>query len=124
MGDGCNGGDISSPWDFIKKGVVTGGQYKGTGPFGAGLCSDFSMPHCHHHGPQGHDPSPAEGAPGCPHQTSATCPTKCDSSAQAPHDRRGGRWARRAHRWLGSGEWPEVLEGCELLEPALGGERL
>merc|ERR1712224_446535 len=86
MGDGCNGGDISSPWDFIKKGVVTGGQYKGTGPFGAGLCSDFSMGHCHHHGPQGDDPFPAEGAPGCPHQTSATCPTKCDSSAQAPHD--------------------------------------
>merc|ERR1719277_2899193 len=31
--DGCNGGDITSPWDHIQQGgVVTGGQYKGSGP--------------------------------------------------------------------------------------------
>merc|ERR1712232_1362785 len=42
--DGCNGGDITSPWKFIQEGVVTGGQYNGTGPFGAGFCSDFSLP--------------------------------------------------------------------------------
>merc|ERR1719329_2026193 len=27
--NGCGGGDIVSPWEFIKKGAVTGGQYKG-----------------------------------------------------------------------------------------------
>ena len=37
------------------------------------------MPHCHHHGPQGADPFPAEGTTGCPKVTeSPTCPTKCD----------------------------------------------
>lgn len=84
--DGCSGGDITSPWDFVQAGVVTGGQYKGTGPFGAGLCSDFSLPHCHHHGPQGSDPYPAEGTPGCPSQSSPQCPSTCDSTAVAPHN--------------------------------------
>ena len=47
------GGQIDEPWDYIKQnGAVSGGQYQGTGPFGKGLCSDFSLPHCHHHGPQ------------------------------------------------------------------------
>ena len=51
--DGCGGGMIDTPWTFIKRhGVVTGGQYQGTGPFGKGYCADFSLPHCHHHGPQ------------------------------------------------------------------------
>merc|ERR1719305_1966277 len=60
--DGCNGGDIDTPWEHVKShGAVTGGQYHGTGPFGKGLCADFSLPHCHHHGPQGSDPYPAEG---------------------------------------------------------------
>merc|ERR1719387_468426 len=32
--DGCDGGDISTPWTFIKQsGAVSGGQYHGTGPF-------------------------------------------------------------------------------------------
>merc|ERR1712062_231805 len=44
------------------------------------------MPHCHHHGPQGNDPYPAEGQPGCPSQQSAACPRSCDSSAAAPHN--------------------------------------
>jgi len=44
------------------------------------------MPHCHHHGPQGNDPYPDENAPGCPSQTSATCPTKCGATAEAPHN--------------------------------------
>merc|ERR1712038_2150925 len=90
---GCSGGQISSPWSFIKKGglfggkgAVSGGQYQGTGPFGKGLCSDFSMPHCHHHGPQGSDPYPAEGEIGCPSQRSASCPRRCDSTAESPHD--------------------------------------
>merc|ERR1712216_1057471 len=46
--DGCDGGQISTPWDYISSdGVVTGGQVDGTGPFGAGYCSEFSLPHCH-----------------------------------------------------------------------------
>merc|ERR1711977_430455 len=90
---GCNGGQITSPWAYMKKGgffggkgVVSGGQYQGTGPFGKGLCSDFSLPHCHHHGPQGSDPYPAEGQPGCPSQHSPKGPTACDSDAKAPHN--------------------------------------
>jgi len=84
--DGCNGGMIDTPWSHIKhSGAVTGGQYHGTGPFGAGMCSDYSLPHCHHHGPQGSDPYPAEGQPGCPSASSALCPKKCDASAAAEH---------------------------------------
>jgi len=85
--DGCGGGDINTPWDHVQKvGAVSGGQYHGTGPFGKGMCADFSLPHCHHHGPQKDDPYPAEGAPGCPSQTSPQCPSKCDAEAEAPHD--------------------------------------
>jgi cathepsin B len=87
MSMGCNGGQITSPWSYIKKGgAVSGGQYEGSGPFGKGMCSDFSMPHCHHHGPQGSDPYPAEGKPGCPSQHSAPKFSKCDGDAKAPHD--------------------------------------
>ena len=51
--DGCNGGDVFTPWSHIQTlGLVTGGQVNGTGPFGSGYCSDFTLPHCHHHGPQ------------------------------------------------------------------------
>lgn len=84
--DGCDGGDISTPWTFIKQsGAVSGGQYHGTGPFGEGLCLDFSLPHCHHHGPQGKDPYPAEGAKGCPSESSPTCKKKCDADASGDH---------------------------------------
>merc|ERR1711972_659243 len=93
MSQGCNGGQISSPWSYLKKGglfggkgAVTGGQYQGSGTFGKGLCSDFSLPHCHHHGPQGQDPYPAEGAPGCPHEESPSTPKHCDADATAPHN--------------------------------------
>merc|ERR1711981_937583 len=86
--DGCDGGQISTPWSFIKRsGAVTGGQYKGSGPFGNGLCSSFSLPHCHHHGPQGSDPYPAEGKPGCPHESSPPKFSSCDSTAAAPHNK-------------------------------------
>merc|ERR1712186_30618 len=92
MSMGCNGGHITSPWSYMKKGglfggkgVVSGGQYQGSGPFGKGMCSDFSLPHCHHHGPQGDDPYPAEGQPGCPSASSPKCPKKCDSTAAAEH---------------------------------------
>jgi cathepsin B len=85
--DGCDGGMLPEAWDYIKHhGLATGGQYKNTGPFGdEGLCVDFSLPHCHHHGPQGDDPYPAEGKPGCPSVTeSPQCPTSCDADAKAP----------------------------------------
>jgi len=93
MSMGCNGGQITSPWSYMKKGglfggkgVVSGGQYQGSGPFGKGFCSDFSLPHCHHHGPQGSDPYPAEGKPGCPKESSPSKYSKCDSDAKAPHN--------------------------------------
>merc|ERR1719160_2195966 len=85
--NGCGGGQINTPWSYIKStGAVTGGQYQGSGPFGKGLCSSFSLPHCHHHGPTGDDPYPAEGAPGCPSESSPRGPSKCDSDAAAPHN--------------------------------------
>jgi cathepsin B len=87
--DGCGGGQISTPWDFIgSTGAVTGGQVNNTYPTGDAsekFCSDFSLPHCHHHGPQGNDPYPAEGAPGCPQQSSPQCPRKCDAGASSDH---------------------------------------
>lgn len=84
--DGCDGGEIDVPWEhMLKHGVVTGGQYKGSGPFGKGYCSDFSLPHCHHHGPQRDDPYPPENAPGCPSASSPRCPKKCDSDASGDH---------------------------------------
>eukprot|EP00927_Polykrikos_kofoidii_P021771 TRINITY_DN20517_c0_g1_i1.p1 TRINITY_DN20517_c0_g1~~TRINITY_DN20517_c0_g1_i1.p1 ORF type:complete len:406 (+),score=61.30 TRINITY_DN20517_c0_g1_i1:100-1317(+) len=84
--DGCKGGFVDQPWDQIRlHGAVTGGQYKGTGPFGKGMCADFSLPHCHHHGPQGDDPYPAEGEPGCPKAQSPTCPSTCDVDATGNH---------------------------------------
>ena len=83
---GCNGGQITTPWSFISsKGAVTGGNFKGTGPMGGGFCSAYSLPHCHHHGPQGNDPYPAEGAPGCPSEKSPKGPKKCDAGADADH---------------------------------------
>jgi len=93
MSQGCDGGNIMTPWAYLTKttkmggkGAVTGGQYQGTGPFGKGLCSDFSLPHCHHHGPQGSDPYPAEGQPGCPKGKSPPSPKACDADAKAPHN--------------------------------------
>jgi len=84
--DGCNGGGIEEPWDYIQQsGAVSGSQYHGSGPFGKGMCSDFSLPHCHHHGPQGNDPFPAEGQPGCPHAASPQCPTRCDADASGAY---------------------------------------
>jgi len=84
--DGCEGGYIDAPWEYIQEsGVVTGGQNKGIGPFGAGYCSAFSLPHCHHHGPVGKDPYPDETQSGCPSASSPQCPSKCDSDASTEH---------------------------------------
>mmetsp|Transcript_25458 Transcript_25458/g.51709 ORF Transcript_25458/g.51709 Transcript_25458/m.51709 type:complete len:365 (+) Transcript_25458:1-1095(+) len=83
---GCDGGQITTPWSYIKShGAVTGGQFNGTGPFGGGWCSAFPLPHCHHHGPQGDDPYPAEGSPGCPSEHSPPGPRKCDIDAAGEH---------------------------------------
>ena len=81
--DGCQGGQIDTPWSHISSdGAVTGGQVNNTYPIGkGGFCSAFSLPHCHHHGPQGADPFPAEGTAGCPQQSSPQCPTKCDADS-------------------------------------------
>jgi len=83
--NGCGGGFTGSAFNYIQKGVVTGGQYNNTGPT-QDLCLAFSLPHCHHHGPQGSDPYPAEGDVGCETQSSPRCPRECDDNAKAPHD--------------------------------------
>jgi len=87
--NGCGGGQITTPWSYIKRnGVVTGGLYKnseGQESGFSGFCSDYSLPHCHHHGPQGDDPWPAEGQPGCPSAHSPPAPKKCDSTASDAH---------------------------------------
>lgn len=84
--DGCSGGFVEEPWDYIRlHGAVTGSQYHGTGPFGKGMCADFSLPHCHHHGPQGGDPFPAEGTDGCPSAKSPKCPATCGADAADIH---------------------------------------
>lgn len=84
--DGCSGGFVDQPWDQIRlHGAVTGSQYHGTGPFGKGMCADFSLPHCHHHGPQGDDPYPAEGEDGCPAAKSPQCPATCSTDSDNIH---------------------------------------
>jgi len=85
---GCDGGMLGQAWSYIQStGLVTGGQNKGLGPFGNGYCSEFSLPHCHHHGPVGQDPYPAEGTKGCPTVSSSpSCPSSCDADAKAPHN--------------------------------------
>jgi len=88
--NGCKGGFPTTAWARIEEdGLVSGGQNHGLGPFGnsSGFCSGFSLPHCHHYGPVGSDPYPAEGSPACPRVSeSPTCPTACDAGASAPHD--------------------------------------
>lgn len=85
--DGCGGGFLEDAWDYIQAaGLVTGAQVKDD-PFKAlGLCKDFTLPHCHHHGPQGDDPYPAEGKLGCLSQSSPKCVRECDSNSTAPHN--------------------------------------
>jgi len=82
--DGCNGGDITTPWEHIKRGAVSGGQVDGLEDF-KGFCSAWPFGHCHHHGPQRDDPYPDEGQPGCPSRTSPRCPRKCDKDATSDH---------------------------------------
>jgi cathepsin B len=88
---GCGGGFPTTAWARLEQhGLVTGGQNNGLGPFGnsSGFCSSFSLPHCHHYGPRGDDPYPAEGGDACPKVTTGhgpACPTACDTGARAPH---------------------------------------
>jgi cathepsin B len=94
--NGCGGGSPESAWSYIeRKGIVSGKQQAfkaGTAgpnpdPFAAAsTCSDFSLPHCHHHGPVGKDPFPAEGAPGCASQKSPKGPKECDAGSSLKYD--------------------------------------
>jgi cathepsin B len=85
--NGCDGGDLNTPWNFIKNRGLVSGAGQGNGTYDAdGFCSKYSLPHCHHHGPQGNDPYPDENAPGCPSESSPKCPSACDSDATAPHN--------------------------------------
>jgi len=89
--DGCNGGSPDAAWSWIKEnGVVSGKQQefkagtKGSDPdpfAGSSTCSDFPLPHCHHHGPIRDDPFPSEGSAGCPSQKSPAGPKECDSGS-------------------------------------------
>merc|ERR1719482_1556501 len=84
--------------DFYSKGegVVSGGGYHGSEAFGdQNLCSDFSLPHCHHHGPKGQDPYPDENTPGCPSvHASPKCPKACDAGT-------GKSWAEDKYTFKG-----------------------
>jgi len=97
---GCTGGMLADAWQHIKyDGLVTGTQQLDTTrhnpyPFASlKLCSRYSLPHCHHHGPQRDDPYPAEGAAGCEAQSSPDCPGACDKDAQAPHNNYQARYS-------------------------------
>ena len=106
--NGCGGGSVSGPFRYLKRtGVVTGGQYNQTGPY-TGFCKAFSLPHCHHHGPQRDDPWPAEGEPGCPSQSSPKCPSKCDAQAEV----RGHVWVRVCGCGCVGVCWDRVGYGC------------
>merc|ERR1711953_718466 len=52
MSQGCNGGQISSPWSYLKKGglfggkgMVSGGQYQGSDPYPAEGAADAPSKH-------------------------------------------------------------------------------
>lgn len=113
--DGCDGGDIVSPWQHIKRGAVTGGQYNGTGALGGGFCSAWPFGHCHHHGPQGNDPYPAEGQPGCPSRTSPQCPMQCDASATDEHSDFG------KDKWSFSGQILQVSGANSIAQEVMRG---
>jgi cathepsin B len=98
--DGCQGGDLNTPWQYIaEQGLSVGGQNNNTGPFAdLGTCTPFSLAHCHHHGPVGKDPYPSEGTTGCPNIAqgqSPKCPTDCTNpDAKKPYaDFKTGRYA-------------------------------
>jgi hypothetical protein len=90
--DGCQGGDLNTPWSYIaQQGLSVGGQNNNTGPFSdLGTCTPFSLPHCFHHGPKNTSPFPAEGTPGCPNVASGqspSCPNDCTNpNAKAPYN--------------------------------------
>ena len=105
--NGCNGGQITTPWTYIRwRGAVSGGQYNNTGPFGnMGLCSNWGFAHCHHHGPQRDDPYPDEGAEGCKSDKSPPGPTKCDNTAKGSHaDFKGDKYKFHGTTETASGE--------------------
>jgi len=105
--NGCSGGTITIPWSFITwSGVVTGGQFGGSGPFGNAYCADYSLPHCHHSGPAKGDPYPPEGSAGCPIQhASPKAPTACDPTAKPPHaEYAADKWTYTGGTYAARGE--------------------
>jgi len=75
-GDGCNGGDPGSAWDYwLSTGIVTGGNY------GDGGCAPYMIPPCDHHVNGSLPPCGPEG--GTP-----PCPTTCQN---------GDNWADDLH---------------------------
>lgn len=100
--EGCGGGFARTSWKYIlEHGLVTGGQQVVNGSRNPDafaeqrFCSKFSLPHCHHHGPQREDPFAPEGDDACPEvrpSESPSCPQSCDADADQLH---GSFWQDR-----------------------------
>ena len=84
--NGCAGLDVFTPWKFIHDhGLVTGGQFNSS----SGYCSDYTLPNCHHYGPQGSDPYPAENTTGgCRRQPMLLLPSPTIGFGMHSHLRR------------------------------------
>jgi len=73
--NGCDGGMLNTAWNYLRNdGLLTGGQYNGTGPFGKGLCADFSI-------------SPCDSQASCGNvvKESPQCPTSCATNTKAQY---------------------------------------
>lgn len=76
--NGCNGGQPSAAWNYLKShGVVTGGNY---GDFS--LCKSYSMPICEHHVDGPYPPCGSNEYP------TPACTKKCDANSTytTPYD--------------------------------------
>lgn len=122
--NGCGGGLPGRSWRYIiEHGLVTGGQQEvqdnGTNPDAFAeqrFCSKFSLPHCHHHGPQRNDPFAPEGDASCPEVSAASspsCPSSCDPDANAPHG------SFRVDRYRIAGGWVSWFQGATSIAEAL-----
>mmetsp|Transcript_18601 Transcript_18601/g.26097 ORF Transcript_18601/g.26097 Transcript_18601/m.26097 type:complete len:283 (+) Transcript_18601:147-995(+) len=78
--DGCNGGNMADSYYYINIGAVTGGHQNGTGVFGGGWCSAYTIPQCSNKYDRKDDPYPP-----CEKQSkSPPGPKTCDATAKAP----------------------------------------
>ena len=115
----CDGGYTTDPWLHLAgMGLVTGGQFNHSGMFGTdGLCSAYTLPHCHHHGPRGKDPYPSENKKGCPSvDTSPKCPNKCDVTAKIPYN----SWTKSRYK---SPKKKKVSPICKYIQVMTKGKR-